>query len=291
MAKYLVSSQLKNENLWFWGFAWSLMWILLGAFVFNKDFVEIPRPYLDEAVRYYTAAWTPFFVVYVSSGVFVGLLYALVYQTGGIAYLRRYGKLTPGKLIYSYYLAMIIPSLALSSLLIALIASLFYIGFRHHGLDAALSSVLPKDPALGLAEVFGLSVLAFLFMQSLLFLMGVIALNTSPRHVGRMSFIPMMLTYVSYFTYLYLNMPSWALLINPFTAMLSAIAAVYAGMDYLPSQLIMRYEAGAGLMVDKAAPLYYGVLSAIAWTALLTALSIPLILRIEYKPAEELREL
>ncbi|MCY0891870.1 MAG: hypothetical protein OWQ51_13060 [Pyrobaculum arsenaticum] len=43
--------------------------------------------------------------------------------------------------------------------------------------------------------------------------------------------------------------------------------------------------------VGKAVPLYYDVVSVVAWIALLTALSIPLILRIKYRPAEELREL
>lgn len=288
MAKYMALSGLKSRSLWFWGFAWMLMWILFGAFLFSKDFPKIPQPYLNEAVRFYTADWVAFIAVYEPAGVLVGLLYTLIYQTGGIAYLRRYGRLTPGKLIYSYYLAMIVPSLALSSLLIALTVSLFYIGFRYQGFDVAPSSVLPRDPTLGLAEVLGISVLAFLFMQSLLFLEAVIALNISPKHVGKMAFMPMMLTFVSYYAYLFLDMPGWGILANPFAAIQGAIVAAYSGVGHLPSRLSIDES---GRWMDSAVPLHYDVIVVAVWIALLTALSIPLILRIKYKPAEELREL
>ena len=289
LARYMVLSGLRNKNMWFWGFAWMLMWIIFGAFFFSRDFAKIPSPYLGEAARFYTADWAAGIATYEPTGFLVGLLYTLVYQTGGIAYLRRYGKLTPGRLIYSYYLAMVIPSLALSSLLMALTVSLFYVGFRYQGLDVSISSFLPKEPAPGLAEVLGLSVLASLFTQALLFLMAVAALNVSPKHVGRLAFIPMMLVFVSFYAYMFLDMPDWAILANPFMAIQGAIAAVYGGMGHLPSHLVM---GGNGpLDIGKAVPLYYDVISIIAWTALLTALSIPLILRIKYRPAEELREL
>ncbi len=243
---------------------------------------------MNYAVRLYTADWAAFIAVYEPAGVLIGLLYTLIYQTAGIAYLRRYGRLTPSKLIASYYLGMITPSLIISSVLIAATIGLFYAGFKYYlGFNIPLSAVLPKDWALGIAEVIGLSILASLFMQAVLFLLSVGALNLSLKQIARIAFIPYILAFISYFVYLYINLPGWAILINPFMGLMGAIATVYSGFNYIPSYLAV----GSNMEISKAVPLTYGIASVIIWTILLTAFVIPLITRIRYKPPEEIREL
>ncbi|WP_252900284.1 hypothetical protein [Vulcanisaeta sp. JCM 14467] len=42
--------------------------------------------------------------------------------------------------------------------------------------------------------------------------------------------------------------------------------------------------------ISKAIPLTYGIASIIIWTVVFTALAIPLITRVRYRPPEEIRE-
>lgn len=289
LARFLVVSMLKNRNMLFWGVAFMLMWILVGAFVFTSDFPKLPQPYMDEAVRLYTADWASFVIVYEPSGVLIGLLYTLIYQTAGITYLRKYGRLTPTRFIASYYLGMIAPSLISSLVLIASIVLLFYAGFRYHGFNIPILAVLPKDPILGTAEVVGLAILVSLFMEAILFLLGIAALNVSLRQVSRLSFIPYILTFISYFIYLYLNVPKWVILLDPFMGFMGIIVTVYSGFSNIPSYLVVN-AVHNGLEIGKAVPLTYGIVSAVIWTIIPTILAIPLVMRIKYKPPEEVRE-
>ena len=283
LARYMVLSGLRNRNMWFWGFGWMLMWIVFGAFIFNAEFTEIPQQFWEDAVRYYTAFWSAFIITNTSAATLVGLLNTLVHQAGGVVYLQKYGRLTPGRLVASYYAGMLIPSLIFSLVLIALTTALFYVGFRHHGIYVDLSAVLPKDPIWGTAAVVGLALLAFVFAQSLVFLMGVAALSVSPRHVLRISYLPLMLVFASYLAYVFLPMPSWAFFVNPFLTLIGTIGAAYGGLDRLPSNLAGQPN-GIMTMGDAVSII-------IVWTAALTALAIPMTLRIRYSHVEELREL
>ena len=290
LTKYLVRAELTNRNMLFWGVGYMLLWIIMGAFLFTKGFPKLPQPYMDEAVRLYTGDWTALIIAYEPSGVLIGLLFMLVYQTAGMAYLRRYGRLTPTKFITSYYLGMVISSLVLSLLLVASTIAIFYVGFRYYlGFDIPLSAVLPKDPVLGIAKVIGLSLLTFLFMGSLLFLLGVASLNASLRQVYRISMIPMIIVFISYFMYLYLKLPNWAILLNPFMGIMGTIATVYMGLNHMPSRLVVT-TSGNYMEISKAIPLTYGIASIIIWTVVFTALAIPLITRVRYRPPEEIRE-
>lgn len=290
LAKYLVKAGLTNRAMLFWGVGFMLLWIFLGAFVYTNDFPKLPQPYMDEAVRLYTGDWAAFVIAYEPSGVLIGLLYMLVYQTAGMAYLRRYGRLKPTKFITSYYLGMIAPSLILSLILIILIIVMYYAGFNYHGFDIPLSAVLPKNPVLGTAEVIGLSLLTSLFMESILFLLGIVTLNISLRHVSRIAFIPYILVFISYFVYLSLKLPNWAIVLDPFMGIIGTIATVYVGLDYVPSQL-RAMTSSDYIKISKAMPLAYGVASIIIWTVVFTVLAIPLITSVRYRPPEEIREL
>ncbi len=144
--------------------------------------------------------------------------------------------------------------------------------------------------ALGIIEVMGLALLTSLLMQAILFLLGVAAMNTSLKHVSRIAMIPFIIVFISFYTSLFLSLPEWALLINPFMALMDSIVTTYTGLPpSMPSQLSINMSGAPA--INHGVPLTYGILSTIAWTIALTAAAVPLINKIKYKPPEEAREL
>ncbi|GGP20986.1 hypothetical protein GCM10007981_11270 [Thermocladium modestius] len=82
LAKFLVTAELRNKNMLFWGIGWMLIWIIMGAFLFNSSFPKLAQPYMDEAVKMYTADWLAFVIVYEPTGV-------LIKKRTNLASLRR----------------------------------------------------------------------------------------------------------------------------------------------------------------------------------------------------------
>ncbi len=61
------------------------------------------------------------------------------------------------------------------------------------------------------------------------------------------------------------------------------------GLNHMPSRLVVTTSSNY-MEISKAIPLTYGIASIIIWTVVFTALAIPLITRVRYRPPEEIRE-
>ncbi|WP_143701303.1 hypothetical protein [Vulcanisaeta thermophila] len=278
LTKYLIVRSLRNRNTLLWGYAFSIFWITVGAFIFTKNFSSIPPQYLSDVTRLYTADWLTFAIPYMGSVVAVGFLQTLVYQTAAVAYLRRFGMLSPWKYLLSYYTAMTALIIIVSFTVAPLNIVLQYLGFNYNGMHVGLDVVAPKT-WLGFAELLGVSILSALFMVSLVLLLYVIVLNTDVSNATFVDFIPMFLTYVFYFLYLYMELPHWLIVLSPFTAIMGLITATYINTG-VPVTLMSE--------TITLNPIY-ALSSLTAWIVALSLLSVILILRIKYVPPEKLR--
>ena len=71
LIKYYIKGMLSNRNLWFWGVAFMLFWLVLGGFVFSRGIPSTPGALLAYvavggdhichrgATDRRTTAWTP----------------------------------------------------------------------------------------------------------------------------------------------------------------------------------------------------------------------------------------
>jgi hypothetical protein len=285
-AKFLVKSALRNRSMWFWGVFFILFWIALGAYIYPKGAVNIIQYGAADVARLYTADWLTWAAIYMPTGVMVGYLYMLVYSTGAVPYLIRFGRLRPLKYLLSYYVAMTASSLMFTAVVAAIAIPMMWHGLNYNGLHVPIDSVLPASAAGALGFV-GSAALGAVFTTSFMFLVFLLALRM-PKHTTRIAFIPMVIYFASYYSYLYGVVPRDAIALVPFVSLVGLGVGTYAGYGDAPTQLMPDISYGR-FVAPPTVPAWQVAAGALAWIAALAALSVAIIGRIRYESPELLR--
>ncbi len=282
LLKYLVTTSLRSRNMWFWGIFWSLFWVIMGAFLF-----KVPPIYAKYLARDYMDSWTVFVFAYMPSGVVIGYMYSLIYGTAGVAYLRRFGRLTPLKYVGSYYLAMLIVSSILSAITYVLALIIMYAGYRYHGIDVPFSSLFPNG-SLGALGFMGAVSLNIVFMTSLLLTLYIVGLRL-PKYLSRISFIPMLLVFLFFYLY-FIKLNKIVILVSPITALIGLMYSTYAGFNGVVNTVMLNSYNGTLMQPSAIVPYWEAALTVLLWTIALTSIGVKIVTSIRYAPPEEMRE-
>jgi len=268
LEKYRVIRVITNKYNIFWGVLYSAFWILLSAFVFS---IQLPKGSSPQVYLYFSGGWFSFIAVYLPTAISVGVLTTMVYQTGSIPYLIRFGKLSASRYIISNYLAMLIPSIVFS--LISLVLTIIAYFMKYNII------LMPYNIGL----VFLSIILTSLFVISLDFLLyTIMAKFLGFKQANFISFLPMMLMFALFFSNLYISFPKALLYISPINACLDLTLYSYSGQE--PSTTLAFPGS------ETVSPLLDAI-SITAWIVILTAISMPLVSRIYYRPEEEIRQM
>src|ERR1700730_12716635 len=90
LIKYYIKGMLSNRNLWFWGVAFMLFWLVLGGFVFSRGIPSTPG-----ALLAYTASWYGIIVTFSLSSLAISIAYTIYYASCSLVYAFKYTRLTP----------------------------------------------------------------------------------------------------------------------------------------------------------------------------------------------------
>ena len=286
LTRYLVvRASLANRNTWFWGIFYSIFWIIMGAYLFSKGLGNVQFGAADIA-RLYMADWLTFVAIYMPTGLTVGYLYMLVYSTGAIPYLVKFGRLKPLKYLGSYYVAMVTVTLILTAIVAAMAIPIMWSGLNYNGLHVSISSLLPTSATNALSFV-GDVALSAVFMIAFMFLIFLLALAI-PKHLTRISFIPMFLFFIFYFLYFYGTIPKSAIPLIPFVGLMGLAVSAYMGYGGVPTRMVAEMSHGY-FIAPSTVPAWQVVAGTLTWIIVLTALSVLIISNIKYEPPESIR--
>ncbi|BCU66624.1 hypothetical protein HS7_00610 [Sulfolobales archaeon HS-7] len=266
---YMIKRFLTNKYNWGYGVAFVLFWVLMGAYVFSSQ-----MPLEKTPDYYYTAAWTGMAILMTLGTIGIGATAVVSFQTGSLSHLLRFSKLTSKYYVISVYAGTIPSSLVFGILIVACV----YLTFSEHfGFNLAPSNM----PGLLLASILGGT-----FMTSLSFFLNLIILKTSRKMEQLIFFIPLILSYLFGFGYLYLNLSS-AVYLSPFTAIDSLIMEFYLNKSIplnFSSLVDGNYLTATGGTVVSPV---LAIASLVVWTVVLTFIGIYFVRSVYYKPLEE----
>ena len=191
LIRYYTKGILSNRNLWFWGVAFMIFWLVLGAYSFAHGI-----PNTKEALDAYTSSWYSTVALYSLSSLAISIVYSIYYASSSLAYCFRYTKLTP----LSYVGTLVGSSSVLGILLSAIILAATFVMFSaKFGFN-----LTPSDPV-GAVLV---SALAGVFMMTLAMLLVLIVVNyVGLQSINLVSFVPLLLAFGLGFTQLFSSLP------------------------------------------------------------------------------------
>lgn len=264
LLKYYTNGILSNRNLWFWGVAFMLFWLVLGAYSFAQGIPQV-------ALRGYTASWYGTIALYSLSSLAISVAYSIYFAGSSLVYSFKYTKLTP----LSYIGTLLGSSSVLGILLSAIMLASTY-GFytARFGLN-----LVPSDP-LGAIAV---SALAGVFMMTFAMLLVLIVVNyVGLRSINLVTFVPLILAFGLGFTSLTNPLPSSFLYASPYNAIQALLYSAYSG-SVAPVQL--DNPASAALYWP------YLLISLVAWIVLLLVVDSILLRRLKPRQLEEGRQI
>ncbi|MGC9105585.1 MAG: hypothetical protein ACP5HQ_04075 [Thermoprotei archaeon] len=258
----------------FWGVAFTYFWIFMGAFVMSANVPKV-------AAVYYTAAWFGTVLLLSSSSFAVSMSYMLAFQTGGLPYLMRFSKLTPRYYLASLYAASLLVTLVVAAVTTPGVILLFSYHFGE--------VITPASWGLAILS----ATLAGAFYIPFVLLIEELTLKLSPKVQTAIPFVPLMLSYLSAFTYINLEV-GYAVYLDPFMA-IDALAV----QSFLTNRMPLNYASlttpkyfllggtSRGPYFDPA----LAIASVLAWVAVLSLASMALFRRLYYRSPEEARYL
>jgi hypothetical protein len=240
LLKHYTKGILSNKNLWFWGVAFMVFWLVMGAYVFTQGV-----PDARSAASSYTSSWYAIIALYSLSSLAISIAYSIYYSSSSLAYGFRYTKLTP----ISYEGTLIGSSSILGILLSGIMLVATYAMFSaKFGLN-----LLPSDPFAAIA----ISALAGVFMMTFAMLLVLIVVNYAGlQSISLVTFVPLLLAFGLGYTQLLTKLPTIVLYVSPYNAISSLLYQAYAGTPAIselsnPSSPILQWP--------------YLLLSLVAW--------------------------
>jgi hypothetical protein len=211
--KYYTKGILSNKNLWFWGVAFMIFWLVLGAYTFAQGL-----PHLQSALIAYTGSWYATIALYSLSSLAIGIAYSIYYASSSLAYGFRYTRLTPSSYVGTLVGSSSILGILLSAIMLVTTYGLFSAKF---GFNLA-----PSDPITAVL----VSALAGVFMMTFAMLLVLIVVNyVGLQSINLVTFIPLILAFGLGFTQLTTALPSTLLYVSPYNAIESLLYQAYSG--------------------------------------------------------------
>jgi hypothetical protein len=258
----------------FWGVAFTYFWIFMGAFVMSANVPKV-------AAVYYTAAWFGTVLLLSSSSYAESMSYMLSFQTGSLPYLMRFSKLTPRYYLASLYVASLLVTLAVTAVTTPGVILLFSYHFGE--------VITPASWGLAILS----AALAGAFYMPFVLLVEELTLMLSPKVQTAIPFVPLMLAYLSAFTYVNLKV-GYAVYLDPFMA-IDALAIQSFLTTRIPlnfaSLTTPEYFLSGGTKQEPIFDPVLAVASVLTWIALLSLASMTLFRRLYYRSPEEARYL
>jgi hypothetical protein len=264
LIKYYTKGILSNRNLWFWGVAIMLFWLVLGAYTFSQG---LPQ----NALSGYTASWYGTITLYSLSSLAITVAYSIYFSGSSLVYSFKYTKLTP----MSYTGSLLCSSSVLGVILSAIMLISTYAFYSaKFGLNLS-----PSDP-LG---ALGISALAGIFMMAFAMLLVLIVVNyMGLRSINLVSFIPLILAFGLGFTGLLSELPTAFLYASPYNAIQMLLFNAYSG-------------SAATMQLDNSSSpaLYwpYLLVSLAIWTVFLITADSVLLRKLKPRQLEEGRQI
>lgn len=260
LLKYYTKGILSNRNLWFWGVAMMLFWLVLGAYTFSQG---LPQ----NALGGYTASWYGTITLYSLSSLAISVAYSIYFSGPSLVYSFKYTKLTPLS-----YTGSLLGSSSVLGIILSTIMLVSTYAFYSAKFGINLS---PSDP-LG---AVGISALAGVFMMAFAMLLVLIVVNyVGLRSINLVSFVPLILAFGLGFTGLLSQLPAAFLYASPYNAIQMLLFNAYSG-------------SAATLQLDNPSSpaLYWPYLMAslMIWTIFLLAVDSFLLRRLKPRQLEE----
>lgn len=268
LQKYLIKRLLTNPATIGWGFLFIVFWAVLGAFVESSS---IPSHLPTSAYQFYTAGWYGVLEIISFSAASVSIVFAFTYQTGAIPYLIRYSKMKGIDYLSGLLASGLVTGLAYGLLLLVLVYALYS---YHFGVSLTPANV---------PMIVGVILLFTLFFSSFSILLGILKvkyLGLSQATGQIVNYIPLILGYGFGIAALYVNLGD-IVYATPFTSAEYLLMQGYYGHK-IPLN-IASYSSVTGSMFSPV----LGVISIVAWTAIVLALSIFLFTKIYYRSVYE----
>jgi hypothetical protein len=262
--KYYTKGLVSNRNLWFWGVAFMLFWLVLGAYSFSQG---LP----SNAMEAYTSSWYGTIALYSLSSLAIGIAYSIYYASSSLVYSFKYTKLTPK----SY-----IGSLVGSSSVLGVVLSVIMLGATYAFFSAKFGLNLAPSNTLGAIAV---SALAGVFMMTFAMLLVLIVVNyVGLRSINLVTFVPLILAFGLGFTQLTNPFPQALVYVSPYNSIQSLLFHAYSG---LPATVQLDNSASATL--------YWPILviSLLCWILALTLVDTFLLRRLKPRQLEEGRQI
>lgn len=263
---YYTKGILSNRNLWFWGVAFMIFWIILGAYSFAQGI-----PDTKAATGAYTASWYSTIALYSLSSLSISIAYSIYYASSSLVYSFKYTKLKPISYVGTLVGSSSVLGILLSAIMLVCTYALFSERFGFN--------LIPADPV----GVVLVSALAGIFMMTLSMLLVSIAVNyVGLQNISLVSFIPLLLAFGLGFTQLFTALPVALTYASPYNAIDSLLYQAYGGNP-----------ATVQLVNPSSTPLYWPYLlaSLIGWIIVLLLADSFFLQRLKPRQVEEGRQI
>ncbi|MCL5988377.1 MAG: hypothetical protein M1414_05705 [Candidatus Thermoplasmatota archaeon] len=261
IARYFISSLLKDKTLWGWGVGFMFMWLYLGAFVFGSNATSQQGWLID------ASSW--FSIIGLISGSLVAttISYSIYYSTSSLAYGFRYTKLKPGSYVFNLTAGASLVSAIIGCFIILFTIVLFS--------ESSGYSIIPAMPVQALLLFFLTGIFMFLFS-----LITVILVNNylGMRSSSFANFLPQLLSYIFGFSEFGSPLPPDVVYASPFSDIPRLMYMTFSGkesylnMSDLSGPVINSYILFASLLI---------------WISVMFVMAMALIRRIKAKSIEE----
>jgi hypothetical protein len=263
--KWFAKSMLTNRSLWFWGVAFGIFWLVIGAFLESGGLSLSGAGLLDYAGGWYVI------MVLLSLSFLAGVIsLSLTYGSYALAYAFRFTRLSPG----GYFLSVLIASgtlgFCLCFLLLGSTVALFGLRFGAVFAPANLPALLATSL---IAGVFYMAVATTLMLVVINYL--------GLKNTSFVNYLPLLFSFALGLGQTYARLPTALLYVSPFNDVTSLM---YQGFTGAPTPV----EIGGPATPVLSWPLL--VVSLIAWTFTLSILAAVLLRRIHPRQLEEGRQ-
>jgi hypothetical protein len=263
---YYTKGILSNKNLWFWGVAFMIFWIVLGAYSFAQGI-----PDSRVAVGAYTASWYSTIALYSLSSLAISIAYSIYYASSSLVYSFKYTKLKPISYVGTLVGSSSVLGVLLSAIMLVCTYGLFSERFGFN--------LVPSNPVAAILA----SALAGVFMMTLSTLLVTIAVNyVGLQSMSFVSFVPLLLAFGLGFAQLFTSLPVALTYLSPYNAIDSLLYQSYSGN---PATVQLVNPSSAALQWP------YLLVSLVSWIAALLLADSFLLQRLKPRQVEEGREI
>ena len=264
--RWYTKAILTNRSLWFWGVAFMLFWIVIGAFFESQGMVLSGSGLLA-----YAGAWYVIIVLFSLSMLASVIAVSLTYGSSALAYSFRFTALTPN----GYFLSIVGGSAVLGLFLTFLMLG-GTVGVFGARFDA---TIVPAN----IPAIIGVSLLAGVFYMALTTTLMLVVINyLGLKSTSFAGYVPLLFSYAFGLGQIYVRFPSWVLYGSPFNDLTSLL---FQGFTGAPTPVRISNATQAVLSWPLLA------IGLLAWILVLSVLAALLLRRIRARQLEEGRQI